>query len=250
MYTQSEQHGGRADIIQWKDATLMTAQAFTSVALVSLLAMPVLMFIQALPQVAQCIGCFDRIQEYCNYAQTQSTARPDDSSAHEYESGTMLNTFESRHVSDATDNAFLAAAGQDFHWNRSSPAVLHDLNVKIRRGRFTAVIGPVGSGKSTFLASLLNETISEPRSMVERLSDVAYCSQEAWLEYATVRDNIVGVSDFDEKWYATVLIACGLTMDLATMENGDLTLIGSKGLNLSGGQKQRIVSLDLLIYCK
>lgn len=48
----------------WKNETLLTAQAFTSVALISLLTTPVVVFIQALPLVVQSIASFDRIQEY------------------------------------------------------------------------------------------------------------------------------------------------------------------------------------------
>ena len=52
----------------WKKGSLLAAQAFTSLALISLLTTPVIVFVQALPMVIQCAGSFRRIQEYCNYA--------------------------------------------------------------------------------------------------------------------------------------------------------------------------------------
>jgi ATP-binding cassette subfamily C (CFTR/MRP) protein 1 len=217
----------------------MTAQAFTSVALVSLLTTPVLVFIQALPQVAQCLGCFDRIQEYCNYA--QPIVQYEANSDHGGEASIVPRSIQLENALDRSFDTVFTTNSQNFYWQKGSPAALHDLHVSIYRGRFTAVTGPIGSGKSTFLASMLNETIARPERTTQTIPNIAYCAQDAWLEYGTVRDNILGVSEFDEEWYAEVINACGLVTDLGQMDKGDATLVGSKGLNLSGGQKQRIV---------
>ncbi|KAK1456724.1 ABC transporter [Colletotrichum cuscutae] len=69
---------------------------------------------------------------------------------------------------------------------------------------------------------------------------MAYCSQSPWLENGTLRQNILGISVFEKKWYDSVVSACGLEADLQALEKGDLTVIGSNGVNLSGGQKQRV----------
>jgi ATP-binding cassette subfamily C (CFTR/MRP) protein 1 len=217
----------------------MTAQAFTSVALVSLLTTPVLMFIQALPQVAQCLSCFDRIQEYCNYAQPIPLYEANSDLGGE--AGIVQRSIQLENTHARSSDTVFTTNGQNFHWQKGSPAALHDLHVSICRGSFTAVTGPIGSGKSTFLASLLNETIARPEKTAQTIPNIAYCAQDAWLEYGTIRDNILGVSEFDEEWYAEVINACDLVTDLERMDNGDATLVGSKGLNLSGGQKQRIV---------
>ncbi len=47
----------------------------------------------------------------------------------------------------------------------------------------------------------------------------------------------------DEKWYDTVVRACGLQKDLEQMPRGDGTLVGDDGGILSGGQRQRVVSM-------
>ncbi|EXF85940.1 5'-nucleotidase [Colletotrichum fioriniae PJ7] len=78
---------------------------------------------------------------------------------------------------------------------------------------------------------------------------MAYCSQSPWLENGTLRQNILGVSILERKWYDSVISACGLEADLKVLESGDLTVIGSNGVNLSGGQKQR-VALARAVYSR
>jgi ABC-type multidrug transport system fused ATPase/permease subunit len=63
---------------------------------------------------------------------------------------------------------------------------------------------------------------------------VAFVPQTAWLRNATIRDNIVFNEPYDRKRYEQVLYDCALIKDLATLEGGDLTEIGEKGINLSG----------------
>jgi len=55
---------------------------------------------------------------------------------------------------------------------------------------------------------------------------------------------VIGYSTFDAGLYAKVLWACDLEKDIAQLEKGDETVIGSKGFALSGGRKQRIVCLQ------
>jgi ABC-type bacteriocin/lantibiotic exporter with double-glycine peptidase domain len=57
----------------------------------------------------------------------------------------------------------------------------------------------------------------------------------------TIRSNILGCSSYEEAKYRTVIQACDLDKDLSILEDGDTTLVGSKGGALSGGQKQRLV---------
>lgn len=44
----------------WKNGSLLTAQAFPSIALISLLTTPMVKFVQGLPMVIRCIGCDNR----------------------------------------------------------------------------------------------------------------------------------------------------------------------------------------------
>lgn len=105
---------------------------------------------------------------------------------------------------------------------------------------------------------------------------MAYVPQQAWIQNATVQDNIMFGREKLKTWYQRVLEACALLPDLDILPAGDATEIGEKvrqrervfelrwnplrsflkpnlwsmqGLNLSGGQKQR-VSLARAVYRK
>ena len=52
---------------------------------------------------------------------------------------------------------------------------------------------------------------------------VAYVPQQAWLQNASIKDNIIFSSPFDEERYRQVLEACSLLTDLEILEDGDQT---------------------------
>ena len=68
----------------------------------------------------------------------------------------------------------------------------------------------------------------------------AYAPQESWIYSGTVRQNILCGLDYDPKRYKKVVKACALKTDFALFPNGDLTLVGERGISLSGGQKARV----------
>uniref|UniRef100_A0A7N9ANN6 ABC-type glutathione-S-conjugate transporter n=1 Tax=Mastacembelus armatus TaxID=205130 RepID=A0A7N9ANN6_9TELE len=135
-----------------------------------------------------------------------------------------------------------------FSWSAEGPPCLKRINIHVPRGSLVAVVGHVGSGKSSLLSAMLGET--EKRSgRVTVKGSVAYVPQQAWIQNATVQDNIIFGREKLKTWYNRVLEACALLPDLDILPAGDATEIGEKGLNLSGGQKQR-VSLARAVYRK
>lgn len=95
------------------------------------------------------------------------------------------------------------------------------------------IIGTVGSGKSSLLSALLGEIPSvSPRSSIEIHGDIAYVPQEAWIQNATVKDNILFGKRWDERSYRQSVGVCQLQPDIDILPNGDLTEIGEKGINL------------------
>uniref|UniRef100_A0A673JP39 Multidrug resistance-associated protein 1 n=1 Tax=Sinocyclocheilus rhinocerous TaxID=307959 RepID=A0A673JP39_9TELE len=124
---------------------------------------------------------------------------------------------------------------------------LFRINVRIPEGAFVAVVGHVGSGKSSLLSALLGE-MQKQKGSVSIKGSVAYVPQQAWIQNATLKDNILFGRDGKDSWYQKVVEACALLPDLEILPGGDSTEIGEKGVNLSGGQKQR-VSVARAVYC-
>uniref|UniRef100_A0A3Q3DWN2 Multidrug resistance-associated protein 1 n=1 Tax=Hippocampus comes TaxID=109280 RepID=A0A3Q3DWN2_HIPCM len=121
------------------------------------------------------------------------------------------------------------------------------LNVCIPDGALVAVVGLVGSGKSSLLSALLGE-MDKLEGSVAVKGSVAYVPQQAWIQNSTLKENIIFGQALSEAWYQRVVAACALQPDLEILPAGDSTEIGEKGVNLSGGQKQR-VSLARAVYC-
>ncbi|CAG2117812.1 unnamed protein product [Medioppia subpectinata] len=116
----------------------------------------------------------------------------------------------------------------------------------VKPGELLAVVGSVGSGKSSLLMSILNEiTVVSGRVVVR--GRVSYAPQESWAFIASVRQNILFGSQYNEEKYNRVVKACALDTDFQLMPFGDKTLVGERGLALSGGQKARL-SLARTLY--
>uniref|UniRef100_A0A803YH27 ATP binding cassette subfamily C member 1 n=1 Tax=Meleagris gallopavo TaxID=9103 RepID=A0A803YH27_MELGA len=109
-----------------------------------------------------------------------------------------------------------------------------------------AVVGQVGSGKSSFLSALLGE-MEKLEGTVHRRGSVAYVAQQAWIQNGSLQENILFGTDLNRSYYELVLESCALLPDLEQLPNGDQTEIGERGVNISGGQKQR-VSLARAVY--
>ncbi|KAJ4896549.1 ABC transporter C family member 4 [Raphanus sativus] len=127
-----------------------------------------------------------------------------------------------------------------FSWDdEDNVPALRDINFKVNKGELTAIVGTVGSGKSSLLASVLGE-MHRITGQVSVCGSTGYVAQTSWIQNGTVVDNILfGLPMVREKYKEVLSVSC-LEKDLEMMEFGDQTEIGERGINLSGGQKQRI----------
>lgn len=116
---------------------------------------------------------------------------------------------------------------------------LHNLNLIVPKGKLYAVIGSVGSGKSSLISTILGELIL-PEGKVDINGKLSYAAQEAWVFGSTVRQNIIFGDVFDRQRYQKVVRACALLSDFKQFPQGDMTIVGERGSSLSGGQKARI----------
>ncbi|XP_071328193.1 multidrug resistance-associated protein 1-like isoform X2 [Trachinotus anak] len=147
-----------------------------------------------------------------------------------------------------SDGDSVVIEGGDFSWFHDGPPCLQRINMKVKTGTLVAVVGHVGSGKSSLLSAMLGE-MERRCGFVSIKGSVAYVPQQAWIQNVSLKDNILFGGERKESWYHRVLEACALLPDLDLLPAGDSTEIGEKGLNLSGGQKQR-VSLARAVYRK
>ncbi|WZZ60227.1 hypothetical protein YC2023_060334 [Brassica napus] len=127
-----------------------------------------------------------------------------------------------------------------FSWDdEDNVPALKDINFKVNKGELTAIVGTVGSGKSSLLASVLGE-MHRITGQVIVCGSTGYVAQTSWIQNGTVLDSILFGLPMDREKYNEVLNVCCLEKDLEMMEFGEQTEIGERGINLSGGQKQRI----------
>ncbi|KAK4561111.1 ATP-binding cassette transporter yor1 [Recurvomyces mirabilis] len=119
------------------------------------------------------------------------------------------------------------------------PFSIKNINLDIGRNELIAVIGSVGSGKSSLLGALAGDMRRTTGSLALG-ANRAFCPQYAWIQNASVKENIVFGKEFDKRWYNEVIDACALRPDLEMLPSGDATEIGERGITVSGGQKQRL----------
>ncbi|KAL1981835.1 hypothetical protein VTN96DRAFT_2080 [Rasamsonia emersonii] len=230
-----------------KDGSLLSAPAFTSLSLIALLTEPLFTFCQSVPSLLQAIACFQRIEVYFLKKPAPTPGLSTSTQwLPEFSNGAM--ELRHRQTTALSDTPLVSFKKADISWSPETEIVLHDLNMNIRKG-ITMIIGPVGSGKSALIESILGETALKSGSTTAPLSRVAYCSQSPWIMNTTIRHNITGGSEFDQKWYEFTISACGLEEDLEKIPGGDMCKAGSNGVSLSGGQKQR-VALARAVYSK
>lgn len=131
-------------------------------------------------------------------------------------------------------------------------ALFDNLNLTLKPGEVTAVVGPSGAGK-TSLARLLSGLYMPDkgdisvfgRSLRKELkaarSLLAYVPQSPYLFTGSIRENIAyGREGATETEILEAAKAANAHDFIETLEKGYDTMVGEKGASLSGGQRQRI----------
>ncbi|XP_074152159.1 ATP-binding cassette sub-family C member 2 [Sminthopsis crassicaudata] len=199
-------------------------KAFTSITLFNILRFPLAMFPMLISSILQVSVSTERLEKYLT--------------------GDDLDTSSIRW--DVHSDKAVQFHQASFTWDRGIEPAIQNVTLDIKTGQLVAVVGAVGSGKSSLMSSILGEM--EPvHGQITLKGSIAYVPQQSWIQNGSVKDNILFGSPLDEERYYQVLEACALLTDLKILPAGDLTEIGEKGINLSGGQKQRI-SLARAVY--
>ncbi|ESO12440.1 hypothetical protein HELRODRAFT_105347 [Helobdella robusta] len=140
------------------------------------------------------------------------------------------------------DEPAITIESGSFSWDASpgnNKPVIQDINLKVEKGAFVGVVGQVGCGKSTLISAILGET-EKVHGSVSINGSIAYVAQQAWIQNASIEENILFGNVMDRAKYNKVLEACALLPDLELLPARDATEVGEQGINLSGGQKQRL----------
>ncbi|KAK3360588.1 ABC transporter [Lasiosphaeria hispida] len=213
--------------------TLDTARVFTALSLFALLSEPLASLVMSLATFLGAVGSFSRIQQFLELDE-----RTD---------GRQLEATGNKRPNPCQNAIIMHEA--DFAWDATKSPQLHRVSLAIPRCKFTMVVGPVGCGKTTLLHAILGEIPNQTGSVHIGSASMAYCAQNAWHINGSIRQAILGMLTFDEKWYERVVKACELHRDIQDFPLGDETQIGSGGIALSGGQSHRI-ALARAVYAR
>jgi ATP-binding cassette, subfamily B, bacterial PglK len=144
----------------------------------------------------------------------------------------------------------------DFSYPGSDRIILKNINLKIRKNTFVALIGATGSGKTTLVDLMLclfipNKGIFkvdgvpiDEKNVKNWQANVGYVPQQIYLSDDTIARNIAfGLPDekIDRRQIEKVAKMANIHNFIKNeLPNGYETFIGERGIRLSGGQKQRI----------
>ncbi len=207
---------------------LAPAQVFSSLALFNGLRMPLNMLPLVIGQVTDAWSSLARIQEFLLAEEREEEAdyNPDAPNAVEMRDASFTwertptqdtegtagqikskekkvpNGIKEKQDAPAADSSEVASTLVEEH----EPFKLQDLNLDIGRNELVAVIGTVGSGKTSLLAALAGD-MRQTNGEVTLGATRAFCPQYAWIQNATVKQNIVFGKEFDKEWYARVIKA-------------------------------------------
>lgn len=131
--------------------------------------------------------------------------------------------------------------------------VFRNFNMRIEKGKITAIVGESGSGKSTLMALMQNLYPLQEGSILIGKMDIRYIDtdslrkrvsvvpQQIDLFAGTVMENIaVGEVEPDMQRVLQIATQLGIIQFIEKLPDGFNTMLGEHGVNLSGGQRQRV----------
>jgi ATP-binding cassette subfamily B protein len=141
--------------------------------------------------------------------------------------------------------------------------ILHNISLKLERGKTYAFVGPTGGGKTT-TASLISRLYDPTKGAVlldgkdiriyspeERAKKIGFILQEPFLFTGTIKDNILygneQYKNCSDEQMEQVIKDASLKSLLTVFENGLQTKVSSGGDNISLGQKQLIAFMRAVL---
>ncbi|XP_077341580.1 ATP-binding cassette sub-family C member 10 isoform X2 [Lithobates pipiens] len=218
---------------------LTAAKVFTTLALVGMLILPLNNFPWVLNGVLEAKVSLDRIQSFLEF--------PDQNLLTYYK--TEAPPKGGATAVEIQNGLFSWGAAFKDDMERSKSLQVSIGHLSVPKGALVAIVGKVGCGKSSLLAAITGELTRCGGTLYVSRQEAGFgfVAQEPWIQFATIRDNILFGKEYNDHLYKEVVEACALTDDLSIFPYGDQTEVGENGVTLSGGQKAR-VSLARAVY--
>ncbi|MFL2639549.1 MAG: ABC transporter ATP-binding protein [Flavobacteriaceae bacterium] len=148
----------------------------------------------------------------------------------------------------------------DFTYPETNIQALKKISFSVKKGESVAIMGDVGSGKSTLVelickvyspddGQIFIDNINIEKVNLKNLrNSIGYVPQHTFLFSDTIENNIkFGANEADEKNVIEFAKKSCLDKDVQVFKDKYQTLLGERGVNLSGGQKQRLSIARALI---
>lgn len=139
-----------------------------------------------------------------------------------------------------------------FTYPNTSTKVLSGISFSVAGGQFLGVMGHTGAGKTTILKLLMRYYVPDSGEVLINGNDInnytlesvrdaiGFVSQDPFLFYGTIRDNVRYNQEATEEELGTALQLAGALEFVEELEDGMETMVGDRGAKLSGGQRARV----------
>lgn len=234
----------------------------------NLILLSILMAIFVIIDIPEAIVCYTRIQELLEHENSDTFPEP-------YNKNTNLNTHyivgqeDSRKFVDLAsasandDTPLLEFRNVTFRYDNAESPALENISFTVHHGETLAIMGDIGSGKST-ITNLIPRLFSiesgdilfKGKSIYEWNVDdlrsrIGYVPQKAYLFTGTVEMNIrYGAAPNQNISVQDIENACRLSKAdefISRLEGGYQYIVSQGGTNLSGGQRQRLAMARALV---
>lgn len=220
----------------------------------NLILLSMLMAIFVIIDIPEAIVCYARIRELLEHENTDTFPTP-------YNNGITNSVSQSTKHSD--DTPLLEFRNVTFRYDNAESPALENISFTVYHGETLAIMGDIGSGKST-ITNLIPRLFSiesgdilfKGKSIYEWNVDdlrarIGYVPQRAYLFTGTVDMNVrYGAAPNQEITAQDVENACRLSKAdefIDRLEGGYQHMVAQGGTNLSGGQRQRLAMARALV---
>ena len=234
----------------------------------NLILLSMLMAIFVIIDIPEAIVCYTRIRELLEHENTDTFPEPYNSNIINSDSqpiNPLANQEQNQNfvVTASDDTPLLEFRNVTFRYDNAESPALENISFTVHHGETLAIMGDIGSGKST-ITNLIPRLFSiesgdilfEGKSIYEWNVDdlrarIGYVPQRAYLFTGTVDMNVrYGAAPKQEITAQDVENACHLSKAdefISRLEGGYQYMVAQGGTNLSGGQRQRLAMARALV---